>query len=122
LPAVYELSAPALREGSARLSVTFQRGGGGEQTLSLPLSVLKNRIAWRESPEMNERLRTMARESSGGLYEPHELGLLKSRLLNLPSMKRTASETHPLRSSLALAFLLPLLMSMEYFIRKRYLP
>jgi hypothetical protein len=120
-PGVYELSAPAAGEGNATLSVAFSHAGGGEQRLSLPFYIHKNRAAWRESPEVSERLRDIAQASSGDLCKPDELDLLKSKLMGLNSMKRASSESHRLRNNVTLAFLLPLLMSLEYFLRKRYI-
>jgi hypothetical protein len=119
VPGVYELSSPASGEGNALLSVAIKLRGGGEQALNLPFSVYKNRAAWRESPSVHERLRGIARASGGELFTPDEIELLKSRLVDLPRSRRAVNETRRVRNSVALAFLLPVLMSLEYLLRKR---
>jgi hypothetical protein len=120
LAGVYELSAPAVGEGNALLSVAVKFRDGGERLLSLPFSVYKSRAAWRESPEAHERLQGIARASGGELFKPDEIELLKSRLAELPRAERTINEVRRVRNSVALAFLLPVLMSLEYFLRKRH--
>jgi hypothetical protein len=120
LPGVYQLNAPAVGEGNALLSVAVRFKGGGEQSLSLPFYVQASRAAWRESPDVDERLRIIARASEGELFKPDELELLMSRLANLRATHRAVREAHRLRESVALAFLLPVLMSLEYFLRKRH--
>lgn len=118
LAGVYEISAPTSSEGNALLSVTLGLKDG-EKSLSLPFSVHKSRAAWRESPEAFGRLQSIARASGGELFRPDELELLKSKLAGLRSAKRQITKTYRLRHSIALAFLLPVLMSLEYFLRKR---
>jgi hypothetical protein len=118
LPGVYELSAPALGEGNALLSVAVALKGG-ERSMSLPFSVHKSRAAWRESPDVIERLRDIARASGGELFKSDELEALKIRLAELRPAGRAVREAHRLRNSMALAFMLPVLMSLEYFLRRR---
>ena len=116
---VYEISAPASGEGNALLSVALGSRGGGEKSLSLPFSIHKSRAEWRESPEVYEGLRSIARSSGGELFRPGELELMKSKLAELRPPKRRADVAYRVRNSVALAFLLPALMSLEYFLRKR---
>lgn len=118
LPGVYELSATATAEGDALLSVAVVFKGG-ERSMSMPFSVHRSRAAWRESPDASERLRDIARAGGGELFKPDELEALKSRLADLRPTNRAVREIHRLRNSAALAFLLPVLMSLEYFLRRR---
>lgn len=119
LPGVYELSAPAPGEGDAILSAAVSLRGGPERSMSMPFSVDKSRAAWRESPDASDRLRDIARASGGELFRPDELEALKSKLAELRSASPAAREAHRLRNGTALAFVLPVLMSLEYFLRRR---
>jgi hypothetical protein len=117
---VYEINAHASGDGNAVLSVAVRFSEGGEQSLKLPFAIQTNRAAWRESPDNQARLRAIARASGGELFEAGELELLKSKLADIRSVPRAVTDVDQLRNSIALAFLLPLLMSLEYFLRKRY--
>jgi hypothetical protein len=119
LSGVYELSAPVPGEGDALLSAAVSLKGGPERSMSMPFSVHKSRAAWRESPDVSDRLRGIARASGGELFRPDELEALKGKLAELRAVGRAVREAHRIRNSTALAFVLPALMSLEYFLRRR---
>ncbi|MGA9768932.1 MAG: hypothetical protein WBV94_07825 [Blastocatellia bacterium] len=117
IPGVYELVAPLSREGNATLSVELE----AKDRVSLAFIVQAKKSEWREPVDAGERLAQAARATGGETFTTDQLESLKSKLLELRPANRASQITHHLRKSLALAFLLPLLMAAEYFLRRRYL-
>jgi hypothetical protein len=120
-PGVYELSATAGDEGGGDLSVESEAKGGGARQSGIRFMVQAKKSEWREPFDAGGRLARAAQATGGQLFGADQLDLLKSRLLELPPERRTSPVVHHLRDSIALAFLLPLLMALEYFLRRRYL-
>lgn len=120
-PGVYELIAPMNNEGNGRLSVEVEAKDAGARSVSIAFSAHAKKSEWREPVDASDRLARAAKATGGEAFNLDQLEALKLKLLGLQPEKRTLRITHHLRNSIALAFLLPLLMAAEYFLRRRYM-
>lgn len=120
-PGVYELIAPLSNEGNGSLSVELEPKDGNARSDILTFSVHAKKSEWREPPDANDRLAQVAQATGGESFRLDQPERLKSKLLELQSIDRTSRVIHHLRNSIALAFLLPVLMAGEYFLRRYYI-
>ena len=118
-PGVYELNAVAGDEGTGSLSVELEAKEIHTRSVRIEFSVQAKKSEWRESFDAGERLAQVAQTTGGELWAADRLDLLKSKLLGSQPENRTSRAARHLRNSVALAFLLPLLMAWEYFLRRR---
>jgi hypothetical protein len=117
-PGVYELNAIARDEGNGELSAELEAKESSGQ-VGIRFSVQAKKSEWREPFDASERLARAAQMTGGELISADQFDMLKSRLLELQTENRASPVVHHLRLSIALAFLLPLLMACEYFLRRR---
>lgn len=120
-PGDYELIAPVSNEGDGRLSVELEAKDAGTRSVGIAFSTHAKKSEWREPVDANDRLAQVAQATGGESFAADHLEALKLKLLELPPANRTLRIAHHLRNSIALAFLLPLLMAAEYFLRRRYI-
>ncbi|HKS42266.1 MAG TPA: hypothetical protein VJX74_16730, partial [Blastocatellia bacterium] len=119
-PGVYELTAPVSSEGNGNLSVELESKDAGARSVNIAFSAHKKKSEWREPLDASDRLAQVAQATGGELFAIEHLESLKLKLLELQPANRESRVTHYARNSIALAFLLPLLMAAEYFLRRRY--
>lgn len=117
---VYEISAQCNTEGKGTLSLSVTSQQTGEEVRRVVFYVHKNLADWREQPDAYDKLAEIARATGGKLYQPDQTDLLESELESLKPQQQSFTVAYRLRNSAALAFILPLLMAAEYFLRKRY--
>ncbi len=119
-PGAYELIAPLSNEGSGNLSVELESKGAGARAVNIAFSVHEKKSEWREPLDASDRLAQVAQATGGNSFTTEQVESLRSKLLELPPATRASRVTHHMRNSIALAFLLPLLMAAEYYLRRRY--
>ena len=119
-PGVYELTAPLSDEGNGRLSVELESKDAGARSVHIAFGVDEKKSEWREPLDASERFAQIAQATGGDLFNVEQLESLKLKLLELRPANRASRVTHHARNSIALAFVLHLLMAAEYFLRRRY--
>jgi hypothetical protein len=107
-------------EGDGNLSVELESKDAGARSVNIAFSAHKKKSEGREPLDAGDRLAQVAQATGGDSFTIEQLEALKSKLLELQPANRESRVTHHARNSIALAFLLPLLMAAEYFLRRRY--
>ncbi|HWP44803.1 MAG TPA: hypothetical protein VNO14_16260 [Blastocatellia bacterium] len=119
-PGVYRLISDGLEEGEGAFIVAISAAGGGRQDLRLDFDVQPEKRTRFDLSGAQDRLERAAKESGGEVFTLQEADRIVAALMKLPAGSAQARTIFRLRDSLALAFLLPLLMAAEYFLRRRF--
>lgn len=120
-PGVYRLTARMRQEGRGDLRVKVRMPGRAERDLSLAFDVQPENRQPTETPDRLDLLNLHVRERGGHLFSARESERLVSALMELPSESREIRSAYRFRESLFMAFFLPLLMSVEYLLRRLFL-
>jgi hypothetical protein len=119
-PGVYRLTAWMRHEGRGDLRVRVRMPGRGDQDLGLAFDVQPEDRKPTETPDRLDLLSQRARESGGRLFSARGSDDLSSSLIKLPSESREIRSAYRFRDSIFMAFFLPLLMSVEYLLRRHF--
>jgi hypothetical protein len=117
-PGIYRLSSRVFGEGAGILRARIQAPGREAETLSLEFDTGRKNLRQDGTPDLLDRLEIYAGESGGRVFGVQETDELITMLRGLPTASIPIQSAFKLRDSIALAFLLPLLLAAEYLLRR----
>jgi hypothetical protein len=103
--------------GTYAVTANFDRGGRSD---SITRTVTVSDPRRFPSGSASEAFSRLAHERGGRLYHPDEITSLAESLLKLPHSIKAEYETWQLRRLWPMAFILPLLASLGWFLQRRY--